>query len=147
MEDEKALTKAEIAVAEAFTKADSEDATPEDGKQLRALLRKHPGALGFGVDTAGAAIDQVVICYLRMNMTEQAYDNGMAGGCSFDAGSYWERKLSTVQRRYLRSIETLARVRKLMGVPMVQINIAAEGRQQVVSNTSFTDTAPSWRAG
>ena len=29
----------------------------------------------------------------------------------------------------------LARVRKLMGVPMVQINIAASGGQQVVSNT------------
>ena len=67
-------------------------------------------------------------------LTEQAYDNGMADGCSFAAGSYRERKLSTVQRRYLRSIETLARVRKLMGVPMLQIKIAAEGGQQVVSN-------------
>ena len=36
--------------------------------------------------------------------------------------------------RYLRSIEALARVRKLMGIPMAQINIAAEGGQQVVSN-------------
>ena len=50
------------------------------------------------------------------------------------AASYWERKLSAVQYRYLRSIETLARVRKLMGIQMVQINIAAEGGQQVVSN-------------
>ena len=40
----------------------------------------------------------------------------------------------TVQRRYLRAIETLARVRKLMVLPMMQINIAAEGGQQVVSN-------------
>lgn len=50
------------------------------------------------------------------------------------AASYWERKLSTVQYRYLRAIEALARVRNLMGVPMVQITIAAEGGQQVVSN-------------
>lgn len=175
MKDKKAQTKAEIAVAGAFEKADSNDATPEDGRRLLALLHEHPRALGFTLDLPGAAIDlalrqfktseayralmqerldllreslsgaeasrierllidQVVICYLRMNMTEQAYDNGMAGGCTFDAGSYWERKLSTVQRRYLRSIETLARVRKLMGIPMVQINIAAEGGQQVVSN-------------
>ena len=42
--------------------------------------------------------------------------------------------LATVQYQYLRSIETLARVRKLMGVPMLQINIATEGGQQVVSN-------------
>ena len=106
----------------------------------RALMHERLDLLRESLGEAEASqteqllIDQVVICYLRMNMTEQAYDNGMAGGCTFDAGSYWERRLSTVQRRYLRSIETLARVRKLMGVPMVQINIAAEGGQQVVSN-------------
>ena len=58
----------------------------------------------------------------------------MNEGCSLAAGSYWERKLSTVQRRYLLANETLARVRKLMGVPMEQINIVSEGGQQVVSN-------------
>lgn len=175
MEDDTALQKAEIAVAEAFLKADSEDATPEDGRRLLALLQEHPGALGFTGDIAGAAIevvirqtqtseanralmhvrlerlrkslggakasqterlliDQVVICYLRMNLTEQHYQNAMNESRSFAAASYWERKLSTVQYRYLRAIESLARVRKLMGVPMLQINIAAEGGQQVVSN-------------
>ena len=175
MEDNKVRTKAEIAVAEAFEKADSEDATPEDSRRLLALLHEHPRALGFTLDMPGAAIevvlrqmktseayralmherldwlrkslggaevsqierlliDQVVLCYLRMNMTEQNYENAMRDGCSFATGSFWERKLSTVQYRYLRAIETLARVRKLMGVPMVQINIAAEGGQQVVSN-------------
>ncbi len=43
---------------------------------------------------------------------------------------------STGQYRYVRSIETLARVRKLMGVPMVQINIAADGGNQMITNTS-----------
>ncbi len=158
MEDEKALTKAEIAVTEAFTKADSEDATAQDGRLLLALLQENPGALGFTVDMAESAIDvvirqmktseanralmhvrlerlrkslggaeasqterllidQVVICYLRMNLTDQSYENAMRDGCSLAAASYWERKLSTVQYRYLRAIETLARVRKLMGVP------------------------------
>ncbi|MCZ6811069.1 MAG: hypothetical protein O7D97_03615 [Planctomycetota bacterium] len=79
-------------------------------------------------------IDQVVICYLRMNLTEQHYQSTMNDGCSLAIASYWERKLSTVQGRYLRAIESLARVRKLMGVQMLQINIAAEGGQQVVSN-------------
>ncbi len=55
-----------------------------------------------------------MICYLRMNFTEQYYDNAMTGGCSLDVASFWERKL--------------------MGVPMVQINIVSEGGQQVVSN-------------
>lgn len=175
MQDERSLTESENELAEAFAKADSKDATPDDGLRLLVMLKEHPGALGFTVDMAGAAInlvirqmqtseanralmrekldqlrnslcgqeasaterlliDQVVICYLRMNLTEQYYQNSMADGCSLASASYWERKLSAVQRRYLRAIESLARVRKLMGVPMVQINIATEDGQQVVSN-------------
>ena len=175
MQDDLSLSTTENEIADAFAKADSKDATTEDGQRLLALLKEHPGALGFTVDMAGAAIklvirqmqtseanralmrekldqlrnslcgqeasttehlliDQVVICYLRMNLTEQYYQNAMTEGCSLASASYWERKLSAVQRRYLRATETLARVRKLMGVPMVQINIATEGSQQVVSN-------------
>lgn len=175
MQDERSLAETENEVVVAFAKADSEDATPEDGQRLLAMLKKHPDALGFTVDIAGAAInlvirqmqtseanralmsdkleqlrdslcgqeasaierlliDQVAICYLRINLTEQYYQNTMIEGCSLASASYWERKLSAVQRRYLRAIETLARVRKLMGVPMVQINIATKGGHQVVSN-------------
>ena len=175
MQDERSLTETENEVVVAFAKADSKEATPEDGQHLLALLKKHPGALGFTVDMAAAAIslvirqmqtseanraimrekldqlrnslcgqeasatehlliDQVVICYLRMNLTEQYYQNVMTDGCSLASASYWESKLSAVQRRYLRAIETLARVRKLMGIPMVQINIATKGGQQVVRN-------------
>ena len=60
MEDDKVQTKAEIVVAEAFERADSDDATPEDGRRLLALLHEHPGALGFTVDMAESAIDVVI---------------------------------------------------------------------------------------
>ena len=145
MQDERSLSDIENEVAEAFAKADSKDATPEDGQRLLALLKKRPGALGFTVDMAGAAIDvvirkmqtseanrallhenldhirnslgwqeaskterliidQVVICHLRMNLTEQYYQNVMTEGCSLASASFWESKLSAVQRRYLRAI-------------------------------------------
>lgn len=176
MQDERLLAKIGNEVADAYLKADSKDAMPEDGQHLLSLLKKHPGVLGFALDISGAAIDlvirqvqvteaskvlinekldrlrkslsgpeaspteqllidQVVICFLRMNLTEQYYQNAVSDGCCFDTSEFWERKLSTVQRRYLRAIESLARVRKLMGVPMVQINIATEGGKQVVSNS------------
>jgi hypothetical protein len=43
----------------------------------------------------------------------------------------WERVLASKEARYLRAIETLARVRRLLRLPAVQVNIAAEGSQQV----------------
>ncbi len=75
-----------------------------------------------------------MLCYVRMFVVEQHYQNATGMSHSLAAGNYWERKLSSVQGRYLRSLETLARVRKLLGVPPVQINIASQGGQQVVSN-------------
>lgn len=36
---------------------------------------------------------------VRMNLTDQSYENAMRDGGSLAAGSYWERKLSTVQYR------------------------------------------------
>ena len=78
-------------------------------------------------------IDQVVVCHLRMHLTEQWYQSAMQG-CSLPCAAFCERKLSAVQRRYLRAIETLSRVRTLIGVPLVQVNIASGGAQQLVKN-------------
>ena len=45
---------------------------------------------------------------------------------------FWERRLSLAERRHLRACETLARVRKLlMNGPVLQVNIASQGGQQV----------------
>lgn len=79
-------------------------------------------------------IDHVAISFLRMHLAERYYESVMDENPSRAEVAHWEQRLSAIQRRYLRAIETLARVRKLMGVPMVQINIAAAGGQQVVAN-------------
>lgn len=45
---------------------------------------------------------------------------------------FWERRLSMSQRRYLHACESLEKVRHLMSrKPAVQVNIAAQGGQQV----------------
>ena len=48
---------------------------------------------------------------------------------SLEKARFWEGRLNAAQRRFLRAMETLARVRKLK-LPPVQVNIAAPGSQQ-----------------
>ncbi len=75
----------------------------------------------------------MVLNHLNLELVQDTYARVVYGDVSESESTFWERRLSTVQRRYLRSIESLARVRKLLGVT-VQINIAADGGQQVVAN-------------
>jgi len=83
----------------------------------------------LGYDDAPAAerllIEQVVLSYLRLHLAEQEYDRAASDYLSIQQADQMERRLAGRQRRHLRAIETLARVRKLMGRPTVQVNIAA----------------------
>ena len=78
-------------------------------------------------------IEQVVMCWLRMNLAEYQYTSSIVGeSITFELGNYWERRLGAAQHRYLRACETLARVRKLTRrTPALQVNIAADGGQQI----------------
>lgn len=66
-------------------------------------------------------IDHLVLCWMRMHLCELEYEQHTKG-VSLPMAEYWEKKLSATQKRYLRALEALARIRKL-GVN-VQINIA-----------------------
>jgi hypothetical protein len=77
-------------------------------------------------------IEQVALCWLRLYTAEQGYTNKVYTASSYESLNYWERRLNASQRRYLRACETLARVRKIIRrTPALQINIAAQGGQQV----------------
>lgn len=58
-------------------------------------------------------IEHCVLCWLRLYVTELRYEGAMKD-VTLAQGAYWEKKLSANQKRYLRAIETLARVRRLM---------------------------------
>ncbi len=73
-------------------------------------------------------IDAVVLAWLRYTQVERAAANTWGDSHSLTSGAYWDKRLSAAQRRYLRAIETLARVRRL-ALPMLQVNIAE--KQQV----------------
>lgn len=61
-------------------------------------------------------IEHVCLCWLRLYATELRYEVNMKEA-TLAQGEFWEKKLSANQLRYLRSIETLARVRRLMKDP------------------------------
>lgn len=73
-------------------------------------------------------IENVVLCWLRLYLCEIRYQANMEKSVTLTLGMYWEKKLSAHQKRYLRAVETLARVRK-MNIT-VQINMA---HQQIVT--------------
>jgi len=99
-------------------------------------LRQQTTAVRDGLGRQGAPqleqllIDHAVLCWLRLQDVELSYSSAMDRSLSLDQADYWDRHLSAAQRRYLRALETLARVRRLLN-PTLQVNIAADGGQQV----------------
>lgn len=75
-------------------------------------------------------IQHLIVCWMRMQEVEWHYQNRMDGHYSASERDYWERRLSATQRRYLRTVETLARIRKLN--LRLQVNIA---QQQIVTGS------------
>jgi hypothetical protein len=67
-------------------------------------------------------IDHLMLCWLRLQMAEHVYTGCTKEGGTLNQGLFWEKRLSAVQRRYLRAVETLARIRKL-ALPVLQVNI------------------------
>lgn len=74
-------------------------------------------------------IENIVLCWLRLQVIELEVCKNTKGSHTLSAGRYWDQRLSAAQMRYLRAIETLARVRKAHVA--LQVNIA---QQQI--NTS-----------
>lgn len=106
--------------------------TPTVCESLKHGLRRLGDELRQPGDGAAEAllIDQVVTCWLDEQFTRTAYAQRLSEGLSRETADMWQRKLTLTQARYLRAIETLARVRRLIRAT-VQINIAQPGAQQV----------------
>jgi hypothetical protein len=84
-------------------------------------------------------IDQVITCWINQYDVQTRYTLNMASNPTLEQGTYWEKRLSSAQRRYLRACETLARVRKLAQAGPLQVNI---GAQQVNVVGAVPATAP-----
>ncbi len=80
--------------------------------------------LGYKTATAleRSLIQHAVLCWLRFHVCEIRYESATQGSLTFAQADFWERKLSIHQKRYLRAVETLARIRKLN--INIQVNVA-----------------------
>ena len=78
-------------------------------------------------------IDHILTVRLRLIDAENAYNQSVVNqSITLKQGTYRDNLLTSNQTRFLRAIETLARVRRLArNTPALQINIAREGGKQV----------------
>lgn len=59
-------------------------------------------------------IEQVCLNWLRINLLEITHQAETYADHTTETELYWDKRLNSAQRRYLRACETLARVRKLL---------------------------------
>ncbi len=106
-------------------------AVKECWKHRLQALKKELGSEGAPL-LEQLLIQQAALCWLKLNLVELAYSNTMKQSITLTLGMFWEKRLSAAQKRFTRACETLTRVRKLSRTsPALQVNIAAEGGQQI----------------
>lgn len=102
---------------------------------IRANVKAMQEEMGYNIVpmVERLLIDNVINSWLRYQWAEYQLASFMGEPrVTFSEIEYWEKRLTATQRRYLRAIETLARVRKITrNTPMLQVNIATEGGQQI----------------
>lgn len=80
------------------------------------------------------AVDQCVNAHVLHYTIELRYINAHAQGISSERSLYWEQRLNHSQKRYLRALDNLARLRRF-ALPPIQINIA-ETRTNISTSES-----------
>ena len=77
----------------------------------------------------GLLIDQIALTWLHFYYTQRDCQRALTRSATTAAqANYWEQRVNAAQRRYLRAIKALGRIRKMAGREVLQINI---GDQQV----------------
>ncbi len=105
---------------------------------IRLALKKNIFVLvtGLGYEKSSTLerllIDNVVISWLRLQWMELQVISFIGEDETRSTIEYWDKRLMASQRSHLNACETLARVRRLIsGTPVVQVNIASDGGQQI----------------
>jgi len=123
--------------------------TPAVKESLEAGRLALRDELGYQQGTAleRLLIEHVVLCWLRMSCAECRYEHSArTEGRTFAQADYQERTLTVTQGRYLRALETLARVRRLLRLPSLQVNIGV-AQQHIVAGTPAASGPGGDRAG
>jgi hypothetical protein len=76
-----------------------------------------------GTQAEKMLIEHIITCWLRVQDVELRYEMIRKDNPTINQMDHWERRLTLAQHRYLKAIETLAKVRRLMKEP-VRPNVA-----------------------
>ena len=121
---------------DALIKAQGCDPSSTTGQLIQHTLR----ALRDGLGYPGAPlleqllIEHVTLAWLDFDTLQIRYARKTTESHTTEAGLYWDRRLNSAQQRYLRAVEELARVRRLVQVTPLQVNIG--GQQVNVTGTT-----------
>lgn len=103
----------------------------ESFRKKLAAMRDNLG-WGNSSEIEKILIEQVCLNWLRLNVLEELHQTKTSASHNAETGLYWDKRLNSAQRRYLRACESLAKVRKLLA--------EAELREQQVRNKQSTST-------
>lgn len=85
---------------------------------IRELYRAKLQAMRAQLDVENATtaerlvVEQIVDAWSRLEYVQTRYDMSLADQSDTDAVRFWDKQLTRSQQRYLRAIETLARIRR-----------------------------------
>ena len=75
-------------------------------------------------------IDQVILTNIRLNQLEALHVSKLDGSHTSEQGIYWDKRLSSAQRRFMKACETLAKVKKLLSEAELRDQQAKNKRSQ-----------------
>lgn len=86
-------------------------------------------------------IDQVVLCWFRLNNLEILHAVKTHEGHSVETGLYWEKRLNSAQRRLLKATETLTKVQKHLSEANLREQQArnSRGKSAILANKLLKD--------
>ena len=101
---------------------------------MKLAVNEHASQLKqqLGYDTSNALekalIDHAIVCWLRLAEAETRYEALQSeNNVTITRQEHWEKRLAMAQHRYLKAVESLAKVRRLLSaVPLAQINVNSQ---------------------
>jgi hypothetical protein len=83
-------------------------------------------------ETERLLIENILTCWVQCSTLGRRLEMLTSAEHHMDVGAYWDRRYSAAQARFIRAVESLARIRKLK-LPNVQLNL---GEKQINVSSS-----------
>lgn len=124
LDENLALVNANDISQHAFAKAVESCATSALMKEIyQRKIEENRHGLGYQMASPieRMLIDQVVLCWFRLNSLEMIHASRTFESHSAEHGLYWDKRLNAAQRRFIKACETLTKVQKCIAEAELRI--------------------------